>query len=164
MKTELQVPKNYDNQPCSINFDNFKSKNANLDDFINELKAVETIQKWSTWGRRYIEIPPSVLINFGILSTLPLVSYVNYVERDPYFYCYTGEIFSGDAAWFDFYKEIENSKINDTQSYIRLKMALEDKSGNFINHFNEHNQKWTIVPVENEQMAAFARNLNKHIK
>jgi hypothetical protein len=164
MKTTLQVPKNYQNQPCSINFEGFETKIANLDDFKNELKVISTSQKWSTWGRTYIEIPPSVLINFGIVSTTPLVAYINYVYNNPYFYCYTGEVFSGDAAWFDNYEEVESSKITATETYKRLKIALEDKSKDFINHFNQQEQKWKIVPIANKEMADFARNLNKHIK
>lgn len=164
MTTTLQVPKNYQNQPCSINFEGFKTKIANLDDFKNELKVVRTYQKWSTWGRTYIEIPPSVLLNFGIVSTLPLVAYINFIGGDPYFYCYTGEIFSGDAAWFDYYEVVDTEKIESTLSYYRLKLAIEDKSKEFIDHFNQQEQKWEIVPIVNEEKADFARNLSKHIK
>lgn len=164
MTTTLQVPKNYQNQPCSINFEGFKNKIASLDDFKNELIVVRTAQKWSTWGRTYIEMPPSVLVNFGIVSTLPIVAYINFISGNPYFYCYTGEIFSGDAAWFDYYEVVDTAKIESTLSYNRLKLAIEDKSKEFIDHFNQQEQKWEIVPIVNEEMADFARNLNKHIK
>lgn len=164
MKKTLKVPKNYKNETNSINFDNFKNSIANLDDYKNELKVVSTFQKWSTWGRTYVEVPPSVLSNFGIISSTPFVSYINYVYNKPYFYCYTGSVFSGDAAWFDFYEEKDIMELSLLESYRRLKEAIEDKKGDFINHFNVQQNKWNIVPISNPELAKFARNVNKHIK
>jgi len=164
MKTPLTVPKNYQTQECLINFENYKFKTANLDDFIHELKVIETLRKQSTWGRCYIEVPPKVLNEFGIISTLPLVTYVNYVFNKKYFYCYSGEIFSGDAAWFDYYNEVQIDSTIETSSYKHLKNALEIKEKSFLDHFDYIDEKWREVPVENEYLAEFARNLNTHIK
>ena len=163
MATTFQVPKEYQNLPYSINFEHFETKTDDLDNFIFELKSISTHRKWSTWGRTYIEISPSVLINFGILSTTSLVVYVNYVFNEPYFYCYPGEIFSGDAAWFDSYQNVDNSDLKDLPAYKRLKKALEDKSKKFINHFDNNELKWDILPVENEEIAILANKLNKHL-
>ena len=163
MKTMLQVPKNYSSQECVINFDSFKTKTANLDEFINQMKVIITEDKWSTWGRTYIELSPLILKEFGITSNTPLVAYINYIGGRSHFYCYSGEIFSGDAAWFDSYREVEPSIIKNTESYNRLKKALEDKSINFLDHFNSQARKWTIVPVHNVELAIIAQARNTHI-
>ncbi len=164
MNQLLPVPKNYQEQKCFINFDEFKTKTANLDDYLNDLKVIKTDRKGSTWGRCYIEVPPNVLFKFGITCNLPLVAYVNYVYNSPKFYCYEGEIFSGDAAWFDFYTELKSDDFVKNQSYLNLKKALENKSKDFTEHFDTHSKKWDIVPISNEILAEIAKKFNNHIK
>lgn len=164
MKLKLEVPKNYKEQVCTINFDAFETTTGNLDDHLKDLKAIVTVGKGDTWGRTYIEISEVVLRVFGIISNLPLVVYVNYIINKPYFYCYSGEIFSGDAAWFDYYNEITSDELINSVGYRKLKEALTDKSKPFIDHFNTHSQKWAIVPVENIAKAMMAKDKNNHIK
>lgn len=170
MKTTLQVPKNYSSQECVINFDGFKTKTANLDEFINQLIVVKTEQKWRTWGRSYIEISPNILNHFGIVSNIPLTVYLNYVYNhytnkiDTYFYCYTGKIFSGDAAWFESYSEVQSHEISKLNVFEYLKNALENKSKSFLDYFDCHAQKWTVTPVENIEASIIAQAMNSHIK
>ena len=163
MKAKLEVPKNYKEQACIINFDAFETKTENLDDYLIGLKAITTEGKGATWGRTYIEISEVVLWLFGVLSNAPLVVYINYVMNKPYFYCYSGDIFSGDAAWFDYYSEVTSDELIDSADYRKLKEVLMDKSKPFINHFNAHSQKWTIVPIENISKAFIAQLKNKHL-
>lgn len=163
MKTKLEVPKNYKEQTCVINFDDFKSKTENLDNYLIGLKCVTTVDKGATWGRTYIEVSEVVLCQFGIVSNVPLVVYVNYVMNKPYFYCYSGEIFSGDAAWFDYYGDVASDEMVTSNCYKRLKDALTDKSKPFIEHFNAHSQKWEVVPIENIAKAMIAVDKNNHL-
>lgn len=162
--TKKRVPKDYKKMPNSINTDLYKEKTNNLDLFLDKLVGVQTDDKWSTWGRDYIQIPPEVLLEFGIISNLPLVAYVNYVINESKFYCYPGEIFSGDAAWFDYYKELDATEIKKSESYKKIKNALEQKEINFFENFNTSKDKWNIVPILNPELAKIASILNKHIK
>ncbi len=163
MNPKLEVPKNYKEQACVINFDAFENKTENLDDYLIGLKSISTYRKGDTWGRTYIEVSEVVLCLFGIVSNVPLVVYVNYVMNKPYFYCYAGEIFSGDAAWFDYYSDVSPDELVASGCYRKLKEALTDKSKPFINHFNAHSQKWSIVPVENIAKALIAKEKNNHL-
>ncbi len=88
------------------------------------------------------------------------------MNNHPYNYCYPGEIFTGDAAWFDEYQEIDSSKIRGTLSYKRLKEALENTSQekSFTSFYDQTQDKWGIVPVQNKELAEIARHLNKHLK
>lgn len=164
MKTTLEVPKDYKTHECVINFDNFQSKQSNLDGYMSSLKCIKTDGKGATWGRTYIEIPTNVLSEFGIISTTPIVVYVNYVMNTPYFYCYAGETFSGDAAWFDTYNEVSTNDMIGGEVYRKLKEAIMDKSKSFISNFNSHSQKWSIVPVIDVEKAIIAQVKNNHLK
>ena len=120
----------------------------------------------STWARTYIEVPAEVLFEFGIISNLPIVSYTNYIMNNPKNYSYPGEIFSGDAAWFDFYEIMDSSQILKSSSYKNLKKALEniDKNKSFIDFYNQSKDKWLIIPIINDELAEIATKLNNHIK
>src|SRR5690606_35905695 len=99
MASELKkVIEEYNNEEHIINFDGYPSASKDLDNFVENLRGIKTKRKWDAWSRTYIEVPAKVLFEFGIVSNLPLVSYVNFVNNHPYNYCYPGEIFTGDAA------------------------------------------------------------------
>ena len=156
----------YNNEEHIINFDNYTNTPKSLDDFIYKLKGIKTVGKWDTWSRTYIEVPLEVLFEFGIISNLPLVSYVNFIYNKQFNYCYPGEIFTGDAAWFDEYQELNENEIKSSLSYKKLKEVLEntDKSKTFFDFYNRSKEKWSIVPIHNEDIAEIAAKLNKHLK
>ncbi len=161
-----KVIKEYNNEEHIINFDNYPKNSKNLDDFIDKLKGIKTAGKWDTWARTYIEVPLEVLFEFGIISNLPLVSYVNFIYNKQYNYCYPGEIFTGDAAWFDEYQDLNKIEIKISPSYKKLKEVLEntDKSKAFVDFYNRSKDKWSVVPIHHKDIAEIAAKLNKHIK
>lgn len=83
-----------------------------------------------------------------------------------YYYCYPSTIFSGDAAWFDQYQELDEKEIKESFSYQKLKLALENKDCNksFYDFYDTAKDKWKIVPIHNEAIAKIANDLNKHLK
>lgn len=149
-----------------INFDNYTKYNIKLDDYIQKLKGIRTTGKGDTWGRIYVEIPSEVLFKFGIISNSPIVSYLNMIMNNEHYYCYPGTIFSGDAAWFDQYQELNEKEIKESYSYQKLKLALEnnDCSKSFYDFYDTAKDKWKIVPIHNEEIAKIAYDLNNHLK
>jgi len=154
------------NENFVLNTDKYHTTTNDLDSFISEFKAIRTKKKWDTWGRTYLEIPPRVLSEFGVLTNAPFVCYVNYVLNKAKFYGYSGEIFVGDAAWFDEYQVIDADDIIKTETYKQIKTALHntDESMSFQDFFNTAKEKWNIVPITNHELAEYASKLNNHIK
>lgn len=150
-----------------INFEQYDSpdfsQQKSLTDFLGDIIALKTEPKWDTWSRTYLEIPQEVLINFGIISNLPLTVYLNMVYGKPFYYCYGGSILSGDAAWFDKGDFIKIPQHHG--SFIKANNALINREKlSFLDYFDQHDAKWHMVPVENEKLAEIARNFNKHLK
>lgn len=162
------VVRNYSFQNHFMNIDNYFEKTDNLDNYLEEIIGISTNDKNSTWGRIYIQIPIKILYRFGVLSNLPIVSYHNNIGgiNKNYYYCYYGEIFSGDAAWFEEYKEIDMDEIKNSQSYKNIKQALENINPNtsFLDFFDKSKDKWNLVPIQNIELAELADKLNNHLK
>lgn len=133
-----KVIKEYNNVKHVINFDNYPKNSKNLDDFIHKLKGIKTVGKLDTGSITCIEVPLEVLFEFGIVSNLPLVSYVNFFNNKQFNICYPGKIFTGDAAWFDEYQDLNEVIIKSSLSYQKLKEALEntDKSKAFVDFYD----------------------------
>lgn len=160
------VVRTYAKTDFVFNVDNYHLSSDNLDDYILQIKAIETKRLGKTWGRSYIEIPIDILLKFGILTNAPFVCYVNYVDNQLKVYGYPGEIFNGDAAWFEEYRILESEKILINESYKRIKEALENTSQkkSFQDFFDTAKDKWKIVPITNHDLAVIANQLNNHIK
>lgn len=161
-----KVIADYRDLNVNINFSDYFTKTRNLDDFIDEIKGIRTSGKWSTWGREYVEIPPQVLEHFGVNCNHPLVSYRNYVYFNPYDYVYAGEIFQGDAAWFDYYTDLSKQAILNSPSYKTIKKALENSNSEkeFLDFFHTRKAKWNTVPVWNEELAKIAIEKDTSLK
>jgi hypothetical protein len=141
-----------------------------LADFVDEIRVISTIQKWDTWGRTYVEVPAHVLKHFGIETDSPITFYFNYVYCSPCYLLYTGNIFSKDAAWFDYYFEIDSTEKKLNSNSWKLaeraiekgenvkKIFVENELGEkvlvndqdfFTNYFHHSHTKWKVVPVNN---------------
>ncbi len=172
MSEILEVISDYKKQECFMNFDKYHELTANLDDFLPELVGISTKQKWSTWGRTYIEVSPEVLSRFGVTSNLPLVGYLNLIYRNSYYFLYPGKIFEGDAGWFDLYEELNENEIRSSASYKAIKSALENQKvdadmsseESFLSFFNDAEDKWKEVPIQNPELAKWAKLTNSHLK
>jgi hypothetical protein len=169
MQSEIkEVVRIYQTTEHLINFDNW-SKNCNqhkLIDYLSEIKAIKTKDKSPTWGRYYLEIPMHVLEKFGIISNQPLVFYLNCIYGSNYFFAYSGEIFTGDAAWFDEYIELTQEMIINCGAFKRTEEILENKlnSEDFSSYLKQAKDKWKIVPIKNLELSIYADKMNSHIK
>jgi hypothetical protein len=161
-----KVVRIHESKDCEINHDNFGSTTYNLEDFVDHLVGVETEDKWRTWGREYIEVPVKILRKFGVESSKPLTFYVNYVYCNPKNYVYSGSIFSGNAAWFDEYRDLSVNGILRSESFELAKNALEnsDSKSSFLEYFNSLQEKWLEVPIHNPHKASIAKRMSTSLK
>jgi hypothetical protein len=139
-----------------------------LFDFLPELRVIQTHKKWGTWGRMYIQVPSNVLEKFGVITTSPITFYVNYVYFKAMNFMYMGSIFSGDAAWFDTYHELDVTNpidvkiIKDSASFKMAYDAMNELTHRsnegegdarvtltFLDWIDDPMNKWSVVPVNN---------------
>ena len=171
MRTTLPVKENacyskINNQILSFDLAKSIKNERKLVEFIDEIKIIRTINKWSTWGRIYFEIPMHVLEVFGIHSNNTLTLYINFVYNVHFTFAYAGEIFSGDAAWFDEYYEVPKEELfkDEKYSWNYFASILEnDQQMEFKKYFNSTFEKWNTVPIQNFEAAIIAQQNNKHL-
>lgn len=139
------------------------NKGKSLMNFITEIRVIQTLKKWDTWARTYVEVPPHVLAHFGIIASSPITFYLNFVYSKPLKFMYMGSIFSGDAAWFDEYIEldprikedlttIENSgsfKIAESALIYQAQYCEMETTNTFLDWIHDPQHKWSVVPVNN---------------